>query len=170
MRTGQRLSWRFYLFKYNQRALAILGYTGFTEAFTNVRLVLGITHASVKNKRDDFDPLRSNSRAGWFRCPLDPNRAKTVQVLGSLSFKVFTSFAIHLLQSAEYRISNEVAEILARLKVSEAQQNSGAFVPRGPTDRHAEKLFLHLVSQGHIALLATNPLVGAKIGVTMVFS
>jgi len=59
-----------FLSKFDSRALASLGFETFAEAFNVIGYGLGARPASVKNYRDEFDPLFPNSRAGWHKRPL----------------------------------------------------------------------------------------------------
>jgi hypothetical protein len=154
MTEGSRLSLipAFYLSKFDAQGLKTLGYSSFTEAFDDIGQRLGSSPSSVKNKRDDFDPLHDNKRVGWQR-PFGPSRAKTVALLDGLSFEALTSFVRDLLHNAEYRTSEEVAEVLASLKASETQRTSSTWTPRGATGRRAEELFMQLFAQGQLLLV-----------------
>src|SRR5580692_492847 len=54
-----------YLSKYDSAGLRKLGFKGFKEAFNVIGYALGAPPASVKNYRDEFDPLFPNRRKGW---------------------------------------------------------------------------------------------------------
>jgi hypothetical protein len=56
-----------YLSKYDSLGLKKLGFTSFTEAFNVIGYALGAKPASVKNYRDEFDPLFPNRRKGWHK-------------------------------------------------------------------------------------------------------
>jgi hypothetical protein len=56
-----------YLSKYDAAGLKRLGFNSFIEAFNVVGYALGSKPASVKNYRDEFDPLFSNRRKGWHK-------------------------------------------------------------------------------------------------------
>jgi len=58
-----------YLSKYNLQGLEKLGFEGFQEAFNVIGYALGSRPASVKNYRDEFDPLFPNKRQGWHNRP-----------------------------------------------------------------------------------------------------
>ena len=46
-----------FLSKFDTLGLAMLGFEGFTEAFNVIGFALGGKPASIKNYRDEFDPL-----------------------------------------------------------------------------------------------------------------
>lgn len=56
-----------YLSKFDFEGLSYLGFDNFTEAFNVIGLALGVQPASVKNYRDEFDPLFPNERKGWHK-------------------------------------------------------------------------------------------------------
>ena len=56
-----------YLSKFDAEGLKFLGFDNFTEAFNVIGLALGVQPASVKNYRDEFDPLFPNERQGWHK-------------------------------------------------------------------------------------------------------
>jgi len=58
-----------YLSKYDAAGLKKLGFESFAEAFNVVGYALGSKPASVKNYRDEFDPLFANRRKGWHKRP-----------------------------------------------------------------------------------------------------
>ena len=144
----------FYLSKFDRESIVALGYKNFREAFNGVGAILGVNPNTVKNMRDEFDPMHSNGRAGWYQRPLSekPSRVRVAEMLNDLSFEALTGFVKDLLQNTEYRNSEEVTEILVNLKATESQRASGVFVPRGATGRKAEELFQELWQQGQIPL------------------
>jgi hypothetical protein len=56
-----------YLSKFNFDGLSYLGFDNFTEAFNVIGLAMGVQPMSVKNYRDEFDPLFPNERKGWHK-------------------------------------------------------------------------------------------------------
>ncbi len=142
MTDGSRLALivGFYLSKYDTVALKRLGYATFKEAYADIGAKFGVKPGSVKNKRDDFDPLFSNSRAGWYQRELGPSRLKTLHLLNELSFDALTGFVTDLIRDAEYRQSPEVKDVLEALK--REHHGNRQFTPRGATGRMAEELFL----------------------------
>ncbi|MCC6475919.1 DUF3883 domain-containing protein [bacterium] len=59
-----------YLAKFDTEGLSFLGFSSFTEAFNVVGHALGVQPATVKNYRDEFDPVFPNDRKGWHKRPL----------------------------------------------------------------------------------------------------
>src|ERR1700688_3741000 len=56
-----------YLSKYDSLGLKRLGLENFTEAFNVLGFAMGSKPASIKNYRDEFDPLFPNRRKGWHK-------------------------------------------------------------------------------------------------------
>src|SRR5438477_9177106 len=56
-----------YLSKYDAAGLKKLGFESFIEAFNVIGYALGQKPASIKNYRDEFDPLFPNKRRGWHK-------------------------------------------------------------------------------------------------------
>jgi len=56
-----------YLSKFDAAGLKRLGFASFIEAFNVLGYGLGGKPASIKNYRDEFDPLFPNRRKGWHR-------------------------------------------------------------------------------------------------------
>ena len=59
-----------YLSKYDSLGLRRLGFGTFAEAFNVIGYALGAQPASIKNYRDEFDPLFPNRRKGWHERPI----------------------------------------------------------------------------------------------------
>lgn len=56
-----------YLSKFDSVGLEKLGFENFKEAFNAIGYGLGSKPASIKNYRDEFDPLFPNQRQGWHK-------------------------------------------------------------------------------------------------------
>lgn len=56
-----------YLSKFDFEGLSYLGFDNFTEAFNVIGLAMDVQPMSVKNYRDEFDPLFPNDRKGWHK-------------------------------------------------------------------------------------------------------
>ena len=54
------------------------GYSSWRKAFVATGKSLGVPPASMKNLRDEFDPIHPNARMGWHKRPLRTNRQRVV--------------------------------------------------------------------------------------------
>ena len=80
-----------FLSKFDTAGLKILGFEGFTEAFNVIGLALGGKPASIKNYRDEFDPLFPNLRKGWHHRSPRANCAKVLKEYESLDLQTFSA-------------------------------------------------------------------------------
>jgi hypothetical protein len=80
-----------YLSKYDSVALKKLGFENFQEAFNVIGFGLGSRPASIKNYRDEFDPLFPNKRQGWHKRPRREYCIEIYQKYKDLDLQTFTS-------------------------------------------------------------------------------
>jgi len=78
-----------YLAKYDSIGLKKLGFRSFVEAFNVVGYALGAKPASVKNYRDEFDPLFPNRRKGWHKRPTRDYCLKVLEEYRKLDVEMF---------------------------------------------------------------------------------
>lgn len=62
----------------DERFLQRFGFTSWKEAFAAIGGRLGVRPASMKNLRDEFDPIHPNGRLGWHKRPLRKNRQRVL--------------------------------------------------------------------------------------------
>jgi Protein NO VEIN, C-terminal len=79
-----------YLSKYDSAGVKKLGFESFIEAFNVVGYALASKPASIKNYRDEFDPLVSKRRKGWHKRPTRAYCLKVFQQYKDLDFEAFT--------------------------------------------------------------------------------
>jgi hypothetical protein len=79
-----------YLSKFDSEGLHRLGFDSFIEAFNVIGAALGVRPASVKNYRDEFDPLFPNDRKGWHKRATRDYCKAVYRAFGGLSLKDFT--------------------------------------------------------------------------------
>ncbi len=80
-----------YLSKYDSAGLKKLGFDGFVEAFNVIGYGLGQKPASIKNYRDEFDPLFPNKRRGWHKRPTRDYCLKVFEDYRNLDLETFAS-------------------------------------------------------------------------------
>jgi len=59
-----------YLSKFDEKGLNLMGFSSFKEAYNVLGFSLGVKPTSIKNYRDELDPLFPNARRGWVNRPL----------------------------------------------------------------------------------------------------
>jgi len=79
-----------YLSKFDLHALEKFGFESFVEAFNVIGYALGSKPASVKNYRDEFDPLFPNGRKGWHKRPIRQYCLKVFEEYHKLDFESFS--------------------------------------------------------------------------------
>lgn len=79
-----------YLSKYDSAGLKQLGFESFVEAFNVIGYALGARPASIKNYRDEFDPLFPNRRKGWHKRATREYCLRVYQEYKSLDLESFT--------------------------------------------------------------------------------
>jgi hypothetical protein len=124
-----------YLSKYDSLGVKKLGFDSFVEAFNVIGYALGSRPASIKNYRDEFDPLfQTNRRKGWHKRPTRDYCRAVFEEYKSLDFESFTG----LVRSFFGFDENLLSEI-----VPAEQQNDGSssFAQRLITGVAAEQYF-----------------------------
>jgi hypothetical protein len=79
-----------YLSKFDSLGLKQLGFGSFTEAFNVLGYAVGSPPGSIKNYRDEFDPLFSNPRKGWHKRPRRDNCLKVLEEYKNLDLELFS--------------------------------------------------------------------------------
>ncbi len=79
-----------YLSKYDDEALATLGFESVKAAFNTLGYAIGAKPASIKNYRDEFDPYFPNLRKGWHKRQLRNYCEKFLEEFENTNFLAFT--------------------------------------------------------------------------------
>jgi hypothetical protein len=79
-----------FLSKYDTAGLKKLGFDSFAEAFNVIGYALGSKPASIKNYRDEFDPLFTNRRKGWHKRARREYCVKVFEQYKSLDLQAFS--------------------------------------------------------------------------------
>jgi len=80
-----------YLSKYDTDGVKALGFESFIEAFNVIGFALGGRPATIKNYRDEFDPLFPNIRKGWHKRKTRDYCLKVFNEYKDLDFGTYTS-------------------------------------------------------------------------------
>lgn len=131
----------YYLSRFNNEALANLGYTTWKAAFTDIGQRLQVNSHSVKNWRDEFDPLFGH-RAGWYQRPMTPSRVKIAQALEDLD-EIQVRGIVKDILSGKLSTDPEEEEQLLAIVTDDKTPSTKRFVPRGLTGRAAEEFFMN---------------------------
>jgi hypothetical protein len=128
-----------YLSKYDTLGLKKLGFRGFKEAFNVIGYALGSQPASVKNYRDEFDPLFPNRRKGWHKRPIREYCRKVLEKYNGLDLETFTG----LVRSLVGYDANACSEIQP---FEEQEDGDSNFAKRLITGLAAEQYFVSVRS------------------------
>lgn len=120
-----------FLAKFDSDGLAVLGFETFKEAFNVFGLAINAKPASIKNYRDELDPLFPNSRQGWHKRKLREHCQKIYDLFGSYDLAEMTGLVSSLTGCS---LTTESSE--------ENLPNSETFAKRLLTGRAAENFFL----------------------------
>ncbi len=123
-----------YLSKYDLLGLKKLGFESFVEAFNVIGYAMGSKPASVKNYRDEFDPLFPNRRKGWHKRPIRDYCRKVFEEYKDLDFQTFTGL-IESFFDYDENIWSEVQE------KEEQEDSESHFAKRLITGLAAEQYF-----------------------------
>jgi hypothetical protein len=124
-----------YLSKYDSLALKKLGFEGFQEAFNVIGYAMGSQPASIKNYRDEFDPLFPNRRKGWHKRPTRNYCLKVFEKYKNMDLESFTSLVKSFVGYDESAWSQIQAE-------DEQEETESCFAKRLVTGLAAEQYFM----------------------------
>jgi len=122
-----------YLSKFDKKGTEALGFSSFTEAFNILGLSIGAKPASLKNYRDEFDPLFPNKRMGWHKRQMRNYCRNFYDEYSDLDFKTFNN----LLKSFVLQ-DFDVMEIMEK---SQNKDKSETVAKRLATGKAAEEYF-----------------------------
>jgi hypothetical protein len=123
-----------YLSKFDSEGLRRLGFGSFVEAFNVIGSALGTRPASIKNYRDEFDPLFPNDRKGWHKRPIREYCKVVYSAFGSLNLEDFTS----LLKRLIYK-EHDLDLLMEEVETKQGEDRS--FAKRLITGQAAEQYF-----------------------------
>jgi hypothetical protein len=121
-----------FLSKFDTSGLAMLGFESFSEAFNVIGFALGGKPASIKNYRDEFDPLFPNPRAGWHQRSPRSYCANVLKDYESLDIQTFGAL-IKSFVGVDEKISTEES--------ADGDESDSAFSRRLITGIAAENYF-----------------------------
>ncbi len=122
-----------YLSKYSHEGLNELGFKSFQEAFNVLGFSLSSKPASLKNYRDEFDPLFPNNRKGWHKRDIREYCKKYFDEYKDVDFLVFSN----LIKS--FFIDNfEIEKFIEKI---EKKDYSDSIAKRLITGKAAEEYF-----------------------------
>lgn len=123
-----------YLSKYDSLGLKKLGFDSFVEAFNVIAYALGSKPASIKNYRDEFDPLFPNTRKGWHKRDTRDYCLAVLEKYKGLDFESFTGL-VRSFFGYDKNIDSEI------LPANQQDEGTSSFAQRLITGLAAEHYF-----------------------------
>lgn len=127
-----------FLSKFDRAGCLALGYKSFSEAFRGLAAVVGGPWQSVKQYRDEFDPVFGNERKGWQTRKMRPTRKLFLEEYGKLELDEF----LQLMQMQFARdgdIDLEINRAVCQAAIKTSDESS--FAARMLTGKGAENYF-----------------------------
>lgn len=132
----------YYLSKFDSIAYKNLGFSTSSGAHKEIGRILGVKPNSIKNMRDEFDPLHDNPRVGWYQRPLRPSRSNVVESFQDLNEEELRDVVLEILMNPDFGLSDDFVDILQPIsKRDDRRKGKAVFIVRGPTGRKAEEIF-----------------------------
>lgn len=128
----------YFLSRFDQEALDCLGFASFTEAFNVLGCALDARPASIKNYRDEFDPIFPNSRKGWHGRALREHIKRALETYNEYSMAEIGDMIGQLLfQDDKMAAMPEVSRVLC----ANEEGDASSFAKRLITGKAAERYF-----------------------------
>ncbi|MBI4548477.1 MAG: DUF3883 domain-containing protein [Ignavibacteriae bacterium] len=133
----------YYLSRFDKAAVKSLGYETQKKAFDDMSKRLGVKCNTLKNWRDEFDPLH-RFRVGWYQRPMSPSRIRVVEAFQELDESAIRGVVLDILNDAEFG-NSDIAENMVRSLASHSPKRGRkeyTFILRSPTGKKAEEFFI----------------------------
>ena len=106
------------------------------EVFAEAAVALSCPTSSIKNLRDEFDPIFGNTRRGWHQRPIRPNRSRVLESLNDVSDDALMALVDRILARDNESIAEAVDSMVA------APRTAHNVAQRLLTGRQAEDYFI----------------------------
>ena len=120
----------------DRRYLPLRGISTWRKAFAEAATALNCPASSIKNLRDEFDPIHGNRRRGWHQRPLRPNRQRVLESLHEVSDDALMALVERILAKDHESIVEAVDSMAT------APRTAQNVAQRLLTGRKAEEFFL----------------------------
>ena len=127
-----------FLSKFNEAGYTALGYKSFSEAYHGLAAVVGGPWRSVKQYRDEFDPVFDNGRKGWHKRKMHPSRKSFLEEYGEMELDEFAQL-VQTQFSSEGDIDLDINHAVYQAGVKVDGESS--FAARMMTGKGAENYF-----------------------------
>lgn len=131
----------YYLSRFNEVAYKNLAYGNMLETHNRIGEILSVPTNTVKNWRDEFDPLFGH-RVGWYQRPMSQSRIRVVEALKDLDEISIRAIVLGILKVDSLDNSFETEQLISIVSEKDPEYESSKFILRGPTGRFAEEFFI----------------------------
>jgi hypothetical protein len=128
----------YYLSKFNDSAYKALNFGNKSKTHEAIGKILDVNRNTVKNMRDEFDPLHENIRAGWYQRELRPSRQKIVERYQHLEEEELRDYVFEILENKNDQDNNLPTELIDDL---DKPNSNLTFNVRAITGRKAEEIY-----------------------------
>ena len=134
----------YYISRFDTMAYERLGHDTKKSTHQVVGQALGVKASTVKNMRDEFDPLHDNPRKGWHNRDLRPSRQKIVELFGEMDEKALYDVVRGILNDPSFREGDDVRDIVREAIETDKKPVRESVSPasRIKTGRMAENYFI----------------------------
>ncbi|ABX43278.1 DUF3883 domain-containing protein [Lachnoclostridium phytofermentans] len=146
----------FYLSKYDRDGVKNLGYKSFNQAFNNIGEILGIKPNTIKNMREQFDPLFENSRVGWYQRELSPSRNQVLEIYDNFSELALRDVVLDIIYNVKKNERIEEIELyIETMNIDDDDdkndRSTRSYTTRGMSGKKAEKIFILKFEEGEFS-------------------
>lgn len=127
-----------FLSKFDRAGYAALGYKSFSEAYRGLGAVVGGPWRSVKQYRDEFDPVFDNGRKGWHKRKMHPSRKVFLEQYGNMGLDEFAQL-VQMQFAHEGDIDLDINRAVCQAAIKVDAESS--FAARMLTGKGAENYF-----------------------------
>jgi hypothetical protein len=144
----------YYLSRFNRAGYENLGFTQMSKAHAEIGRILQINPNTVKNMRDEFDPLHG-FRAGWYQKPLSASRLMVVEAMQMLEEFQVRTIALKILRNPILDSENIISLLQIISDQSDWDEKNGrrTFILRAPTGKKAEEFFIEYYNKFRMPVL-----------------
>lgn len=131
----------YYLSRFDEEAYQNLGFGNHEETHNKIGELLSVNPHTVKNWRDEFDPL-FGPRVGWYQRPMSPSRIRVVLALENLDEAQIREIVKDIISGSIQNEEDELEQLLNIVKTDDSKKRTSKFILRAPTGRQAEEFYI----------------------------
>lgn len=131
----------YYLSRFNEVAYKNLGYGNMSNTHKKIGELLSVPSNTVKNWRDEFDPLFGH-RAGWYQRPMIQSRLRVVNALQELDETSVRAIVLDILKGKTRADEYETKQLISIVSENESLYDTAKFILRATTGKFAEEFFI----------------------------